>query len=183
MKNSYIQLTGQVFMAVAAALALSSCGGGGGSTAAPVAKAPTSLTEVTVPTGFDWGMAQSSSVALTLARSNGAALGTGVKVLLSNYSCSHPSLGSLTNPIATDLIASYSLTSAEGESHSAVVRMDGLPLPATTTSVLIEVVEANATLYSRRQAVTALGNLSLTFKDVPPSSDLPADSAYLDACN
>ena len=176
-------------------LLLSGCGGGGGGdsvastavagtsgTATVVASSVTSMQAVAPPGGFNWTTAQSSSGGVTLTRAAGGNLGGAVKVIVSSYTCQHPAVGALTNPMATDVFAGYPLTTQQAASTSALISLGTLQLPASTSSVLLQVVDGNSTLYSRVVSLSALSSLNVAFPNVAPSSNNPGDAAYLDTC-
>ena len=168
-----------------ASLLLSACGGGGGGgntpspTPNPEAKI-TSLASIVAALGFEFSTAQQPASGITLARASGAALGTGVKLLLTGSTCVHEAVGTLINPIATDSYITYPLTVTEASQTSLKVNLGAFQIPAAATDVLVTVVDGNSTLYSKRQPVATLVSLNVVFPDEPPSSQA---TTYQDACN
>lgn len=171
-------------------LLLTACGGGGGdsapSTTATTTPTPTataiitSLASIVAALDFRFSTAQQPASGITLARATGAALGTGVKLVLTGSTCVHDAVGTLTNPMATDSYISYPLTVTEASQTSAKFNLGAFQIPAAATEVLVTVIDGNSTLYSKRHSVASLANLSLVFPDEPPSSQ---ETTYLDACN
>lgn len=175
-----------------ASLLLTACGGGGGggsaSSATPVTPITptvptasiTSLASIVAALDFSFSTAQQPASGVTLARATGAALGTGVKLVLTGSTCVHEAVGALTNPMATDSYIIYPLTVTEASQTSSKINLGAFQIPAVVTEVLVTVVDGNSTLYSKRHSVASLASLSLVFPDEPPSSQ---DTTYLDACN
>jgi hypothetical protein len=131
---------------------------------------------------FTWTTAQQSAVGITLSRVSHSVLGTAVKLVLSSYTCTHPALGSLANPMATGTYTSYPLTTTQAAQTSTTISLSSFQIPSAVSTVLVEVTDGNSTLYSKRQTVASLTSLSLAFPDSPPSSQVLGDAAYLDAC-
>jgi hypothetical protein len=180
---------------VAMAAFLTACGGGGGggaSTTAAVVTTPVVTTPVVVVTptatafkavvpqaGFNWTTVQKPATGITLSRVSGQALGTRIKLNIANFTCVHSAVGSLVNPMATDTLTAYPLTATEGANKTLTVSLGAVQIPAAITQVLVEVLDGNSTLYSKRHAVSALGSLTVAFPDTTPSSQ---DPTYVDQC-
>ncbi len=172
-------------------IVLTACGGGGGGGSSPSSATPTpiatissvatitSMASIVAALDFTFGTEQQPASGIALARATGAALGTGVKLLLTGSTCMHEAVGTLTNPMATDSYITYPLSVTEASQTSLKVNLGDFQIPAAVTEVLVTVVEGNSTLYSKRHSVGSLANLSLLFPDEPPSSQ---DATYLDFC-
>lgn len=178
-----------VMCAAALATAAGCGGGGGGGAAAPVGAAepvvaalPTVATfsSITAPAGFDWSTAQGATAGIALARASGAELGGSVRLHVSTSTCSHPAVGDLTNPMAVDSLTSHALNTADASRRSVTVPVSSVRVAGAATEVLVEVLEGNSTLYSKRHPLSALGSLNVVFPDSTPSSQ---DSAYVDQCS
>jgi hypothetical protein len=152
---------------------------GGGSGTGTVAPAPTVMTAVTPPANFTWTTAQQVSTGgITLSRVSTPTLGA-VKLMIANFVCVHPVVGQLQNPMATDLYASYPLNTAQSASSSAMIDLQSLQIPAAVTDVLVQVVDGNSILYSKRHTVKSLAGLSVAFPDTAPN---PTQPTYMDQC-
>ena len=84
--------------------------------------------------------------------------------------------------MATDVHAGYPLTTQQAASTSALISLDELQLPASASSVLLQVVDGNSIVYSRVVSLAAIGSLNIAFPNAALSSNNPGDAAYLDAC-
>ncbi len=174
-------------------------GGGGGGTATDSAPAPpaattnsgasappaatetpvASFSSIVPPAGFDWNSAQAAAAGITLARASGAALGGNIKLTLSTFTCSHPVVGDVPNPMAIDILTGHALGAEDAARRTVTVPLGTLQVPAVITEVLVEVIEGNSILYGKRHALSALAGLNLVFPDSTPSSE---DTEYVDRC-
>jgi hypothetical protein len=162
-------------------------GGGGGAAATGGAAAPPTTTatpaatfsSITPPAGFEWNSAQAATAGITLSRASGAELGGGIKLQLSTFTCSHPVVGDVTNPMAVDSLTGHALSEQDAALRTVTVPLGMLQVPAVITEVLVEVIEGNSTLYGKRHALSALAGLNVVFPDSTPSSQ---DTDYVDRC-
>jgi hypothetical protein len=146
------------------------------------------MSTVTAPADFTWSTAQQVAVApvsggnIVLSRASGLAVGpvgSVVKLMVSDSICTHPALGKLKNPMVTNVYATYALTTAESALTSVPIDLQLIQIPAAVSTVLIQVVDGNSILYSKRQAVSTLAGLAVTFSDIVPD---PSVATYMDQC-
>lgn len=147
---------------VASATILSACGGGSGGTAAPAASVATPLATTTPAENFSWSTTAQIK-GITVTRANGQPLGD-VNVLISTFSTVDPTgNGTETEPIRTGTIGSGLASNATGASASA--DFGQLTVPATSTEVLVEVLDVsnpgNGRLLFQRVSAASLASAVL----------------------